>query len=42
MLQVFLLATQANTRQWRKASDAHAVIANSFFVPPAKNFNVGF
>lgn len=40
--RVFLLATSANTRQWRKGADSHKLITDSFYVPPAKNYGTGF
>lgn len=40
--RVFLIATQANTRQWRKGAESHKLITDSFYVPPAKNFSTGF
>ena len=40
--RVFLMATQANTRQWRKGAENHKLITESFYVPPAKNYSTGF
>ena len=40
--RLFLLALQANSRQFRKSSQNLGTIADSFFVPPAKNYNTGF
>ena len=40
--RVFLLAASANSRQYRKGAEHLQMIADSFYVPPAKNYNTGF
>ena len=40
--RIFLLATSANSRQYRKGAANLQLIADSFSVPPAKNYSTGF
>ena len=40
--RVFLLATSANSRQYRKSAGSLQMIADSLYVPPAKNYNTGY
>jgi hypothetical protein len=40
--RVFLLAASANSRQYRRGAEHLQLIADSFYVPPAKNYNMGF
>jgi hypothetical protein len=40
--RLFLLALNANSLQFRKGKEHLQLIADSFYVPPAKNFNTGY
>eukprot|EP01025_Chloroclados_australasicus_P044348 TRINITY_DN4806_c0_g1_i1.p1 TRINITY_DN4806_c0_g1~~TRINITY_DN4806_c0_g1_i1.p1 ORF type:complete len:268 (-),score=7.47 TRINITY_DN4806_c0_g1_i1:361-1164(-) len=40
--RIFLLATNSNSRQWRKGAEHVKLIADSFYVPRAKAYGTGF